>query len=161
MDKNGKLFGKISIVDLIVLLLVVAVAVGTIYRFMSPAAAVDQGDSAVNFTIRIDDVRDFTLINYHVGLRVYDRQTGQFIGHISSIESRSSYQPVPTFDGTIINAYRPGRITIYIEITAEGGRVAPGAIYVQGTYEITAGSIIYITTKYVQVSGVIDSVNVR
>ena len=161
MDKNGKLFGKISIVDLVVLLLIGVLAAGSIYRFTSPATAVDRGNVAVNFTVRIDDVRDFTLANYHEGLRVYDRQAGQFLGHISGLRHAPHYQPVAAFDGTVINAYRPGRLTIYLDITAEGGRTTPGAVYIQGTYELTAGSLIYISTRYVQVSGFIHSIYVR
>ena len=160
MDKNGKLFGKVSIVDLIVLLLVLVIAAGTVWRLTSPAAALNQADATVSFTVRIEGVRDFTLENYHVGLRVYDRQAAQFIGHISDIRHTDFYDSYPLFDGTIAWVPVPGRITIYLEITANG-RVTPTAVYVEGTYEIAAGSLRYINTKYVQTSGRIYSVDIR
>jgi len=160
MDKNGKLFGKISIVDLIVLLLVLAIAAGSVWRFTSPDAALNQADATINFTVRIEGVRDFTLENYRVGLRVYDRQAGQFIGHISNIRYTNFYESHPHFDGTVAWVAVPDRLTIYLDITANG-RVTPTAVYVEGTYEIAAGSLRYINTKYVQTSGRIYSVDIR
>ena len=160
MDKNGKIFGKISIVDLVVLLLVLVVAFGAVYRFASPSAAVDATVDVVDFTIRIDGVRDFTTVNYHEGLRVYDRQANQFIGHISGIRVEPQYQPIPLLDGSVVRASRPGHVTLYVDVVADG-RHAPEAIFIEGTYEINAGSVIYINTKYVQVVGTVYSVNVR
>jgi len=160
MDKNGKLFGKISIVDLVVALLILVIVAGTAWRFTSPAAALDQSNETIDVTIRIEAVRDFTLENYHAGLRVYDRQAGQFIGIIQDIRHTPFYETVSLLDGTIIWAPMPGRISIYLDIVADG-RVTPNAIYIEGTYEITAGSLIYINTKYVQTSGRIYSVDIR
>ena len=160
MDKNGKLFGKISIVDLVVAILIIVIVAGTAWRFTSPAAALSQSDAVVDFTIRIEGVRDFTLQYYHEGLRVYDRQAGQFIGHISGITSGPHYEPHPLLDGTVAWKRVPGRIAIYMDVVANG-RLTPTAVYIEGTYEITAGSLIYIRTKYVQTSGTIHSVDIR
>ena len=160
MDKNGKLFGKVSIVDLIILLLVLVITAGSIWRFTSPSAALDQSDATINYTIRIEGVRDFTLEYYSVGLRVYDRQAGQFIGHISDVRHTDFYELHPHFDGTLKWVAVPGRVTIFLDIVANG-RVTPTAVYVEGTYEIAAGSMRYINTKYVQTSGRIYSVDIR
>jgi len=160
MDKNGKLFGRVSVVDLVVLLLVLVIVAGTAWRLTSPAAALDQSDATIDFTIRIEGVRDFTLENYHVGLRVYDRQAAQFIGHIRDIRYTNFYELHPHFDGSLDWVAVPDRVTIYMDIVANG-RVTPTAVYVEGTYEIAAGSLRYINTKYVQTSGRIYSVDIR
>jgi len=160
MDKNGKIFGKISIVDLVVLLLVVVIAAGSVWRFTSPAAALDQSNETVNLTIRIDGVRDFTLSNYHRGLQVFDRQQSQYLGIITDIRHQQFYETVSLLDGTVTWRPMPGRLTIWLDIEAEG-RVTPTSIFVEGTYEITAGSLIYINTKYVQTSGMIYSIDIR
>ena len=161
MDKNGKLFGKVSIVDLIVLLLVLAIAAGSVWRFTSPAAALDQSDAVINYTIRIEGVRYFTLENYNLenypdGMRIYDRQAGQFIGRIRNVRHTNFYESHPLFDGSVARVAVPDRITLYLDIVANG-RVTPTAVYVEGTYEIAVGSLRYINTKYVQTSGRIYS----
>ena len=160
MDKNGKLFGKISIVDLVVILIVAVVAVGGIYRFTAPGATVSRGEATVDFTVRIEGPREFTLENYREGLRVYDNRSNQFIGHVVGVRHEQHELHRVLNDGSIIFAPWPGHVTIYLDIRAQG-RYTDTAIYVEGTYEITANSVIYIRTRYVEVEGRIHSVSVN
>lgn len=160
MDKNGKFFGKINIIDLAVILIILVVAVGAIYRFTAPGAQISRGEATVDFTIRIEGPREFTLVNYAPGLRVYDNRANQFIGHIVDFRYEPHYILQPLHDGTVISAQWPGHVTIYLDIQAQG-RYTDTAIYVEGTYEITANSVIYIRTRYVAVEGRIHSVNVH
>ena len=160
MDKNGKLFGKISIVDLVVILIILAIAAGAVYRFTAPGAQVARGEATVDFTIRVEGPREFTLVNYRPGLRVYDNRANQFIGHIVDFRYEPHYTFQPLHDGTIVAAQRPGHVNIYLDIQAQG-RTTDTAIYVEGTYEITANSVIYIRTRYVEVEGRIHTVSVH
>jgi len=160
MDKNGKLFGKISIVDLTVILLILVVASGTVYRFTSNSTTqFGTSNATVLFTIRISNVRDFTLDYYEEGLRVYDRVSNDYLGHIVSIESEPYYDFRHLFDGTLAEIPHPERINIYIDILASG-RISDNAIFVEGNYEVTVGSFINIITKYVEVSGRIHSLEI-
>ena len=161
MDKNGKLFGKISIVDLVVILLVLTVAVGTVYRFTAGATQVAEGDVTINYTIRIENVRAFTLYYYHAGLGVYDRQTGQFIGTIMDFTVTPHYAPQILENGEMVHAPFPDtHVNIYLEIETDG-RETDGAVYAQGTFEVAANSVTNIRTRYVQVEGIIHSVETR
>ncbi|MCL2354104.1 MAG: DUF4330 domain-containing protein [Defluviitaleaceae bacterium] len=160
MDKNGKLFGKISIIDLAVILLILVVAAGAIFRFTSPNAAVDTGDGDISFTIRIEGVRDFTLDYYFIGLPVHDRQTNQFIGVISSIDAVPHYVHQVLHDGSVATIAMPDHITIYLGLEASA-RIEDGGIYAQGNYAVAVGSIININTRYVQVQGRIYSLELQ
>jgi len=160
MDKTGKLFGKISVIDLAVILLIIALAAAGIYRFTASGATMSRGDATVNFTIRIEGVREFTADYYHEGLRVYDRRQNQFIGNITNVRTEPHYTFQALEDGTLIRALWPDHTVIFIDIKAQGRRT-PSAIFVEGTYEITANSIIYIHTRYIQVQGVIYSISVQ
>jgi len=160
LDKNGKLFGKISIVDLVVILIILVVAAGGVYRFTAPGAAVSRGDATVDFTIRIEGPRAFTLENYAPGLRVYDNRANQFIGHVVGFRYEPHTISRTLNDGRVIFAEWPDHVTIYLDVQAQG-RYTDTGIYVEGTYEITANSVIMIRTRYVEVEGRIDSVWVR
>ncbi|MCL2855625.1 MAG: DUF4330 domain-containing protein [Defluviitaleaceae bacterium] len=159
MDKNGKLFGKISIIDLAVILVVLVVAIGAIYRFTAPGAAVTRGDGTVNFTIILEGPRAFTLENYEPGLRVYDRRSNQFIGILTDFEYAQHYVHRTLDDGTTIQAAWPGHVDIYLHILAHG-HATDTAIYVEGTYEIAANAVIQIRTRYVEVEGRVHWVDV-
>jgi len=161
MDKNGKLFGKISIVDLTVLLLILVVGIGTIYRFSASAAQVDEAHTNIEFTVRIEGVRDFTLYYYHGGLPVHDRSTGQFIGTIAGVHVEPHYVLTTLNDGSIIMARMPDNyITIYLTIAA-AGRETDGAIFAEGTFEVAVNSTLNLRTRYVQVSGLIYDIAIR
>jgi len=161
MDKNGKLFGKISIVDLLVVLVVLVVAAGTVYRFASPATNFDDDGVTVDFVIRIEGVRTFTLPYYQGGLRVYDRQMGQFIGVIHDFHTATHYRSQVLHDGSVIFAPLPDNFTnVYLTIRASG-RETDGAIFVEGTYEVAVNSVRNIRTRYISVQGIIHSITVN
>ncbi|MDR2167421.1 MAG: DUF4330 domain-containing protein [Clostridiales bacterium] len=157
MGKSGKLFGKISIVDLIVILVVLIVAAGTIYRFTSPQTVVGQGDTPVEFVVRIEGVRNFTTPYYVPGLRVYDGLTNQFIGRLVDTHVEPHYPSVELTDGSIVYSYNPNHVVIYVRVEANG-RATADAILIEGTYEITANSNIFLQTRYIRVQGIVYSV---
>jgi len=159
MDKKGRLFGKISIVDLLVILLVLVVAGGTIYRFTADSTRFDDGDVTINYTIRVEGVRAFTVYYYHAGLRVYERMSNQFIGNIEDFRVVPHYQIHSLEDGSMVREYFPDtHVNIYIDITSPG-RQTPYGYFAQGTFEVAANSITNIRTRYVQVEGTIHSVS--
>ena len=160
MDTNGKIAGKISIIDIAVIAILLIVIAGMVYRFTASGAMVNRGDAMVDFTVRIEGVRDFTIENYQVGLSVYDRRSNQFIGTVTGFREEPSYQLVALNDGTMIHAALPERINVYVDIEANG-RTTYNAIFAEGTFEVTAGSIINMRTRFVEVQGTITSVNVR
>ena len=159
MDKNGKIAGKISIIDLIVILIIAAVAVGTIYRFAAPSASVDAGDVTIRYTIRIDEVRDFTLPYYQKGLHAFERSTNLPLGVIIDFNYEYRYGLYTLLDGTIVRARQPNVLVIYVHLEARG-RVTDGAIYVGGTRELNVGGHLYVRTRYVDVLSTVHSIEI-
>ena len=159
MDKNGKIAGKISIVDLLVLLMVIAVGLGAAYRFMAPNAQVDPGEATIEYTLRVAQTRDFTLEYYKVGLPVFERTTGLYMGTIVDVRSEPRYAHQSAPDGTVVIAHQPGVIVIHIDILASG-RETDNAIFVGGTQEINVGGLVGMRTKYVDVDTTVDYIRV-
>lgn len=164
MDKNGKIRGKISIVDLIVILIIVAIAAGSIYRFTSPATAVDPGEVTIDYTLRVAIVREMVLEYYErmaeQNLPVFDRNTNLYIGSVTNVRHQTRYGHEVLPDGSLVTARRPGEVVIYIYITAIG-RQTPNAIFVGGTREINVGGIIQMRSKYVDVETTVSDIRVR
>ncbi|MCL2753102.1 MAG: DUF4330 domain-containing protein [Defluviitaleaceae bacterium] len=157
MDKNGKIFGKISIIDLLVILAILAIIGGVAFRFLSPNAAISRGEAVITYTVRIDQVRDFTLVNYTEGLRVYEAVSNQFIGHLDSFRSEPRMQSETLLNGENIEVALPEHSVLYLTIKSYG-RQTDQAIFAGGTFEINAGSWINLATRYSQVFGRIISV---
>jgi len=159
MDKNGKIFGKISIVDLLVLVLVITVGAGLAYRFMAPAAQVDPGEVTIEYTLRVASTRDFLAEYYQIGLPTFERHTGLYLGTIIDVRTEPRYAHQPAPDGTVVLAHQPGVIVVSLDIRAIG-RVTDNAIFVGGTQEINVGGTVFMRTKYVDVETTVDDIRV-
>ncbi|MBQ7095763.1 MAG: DUF4330 domain-containing protein [Clostridia bacterium] len=85
MDEKGRIFGKINIFDLIVLLVVI---LGVAFMLLRPTAEEKQQAAAPRHTavivMEIEGVRDYIAEAYHVGDTVYEGTTE--IGVIKEIE---------------------------------------------------------------------------
>ena len=157
MDKNGKLFGKISILDIFVLVLIIGVAVGTVYRYTASDTTVFGGNATIQYTARISGVRTFTVGNYQVGLQCFDAKTSESIGVIRDVRVEPISEVMETLTGRLVLAERDDIVRIYLDIEATGIETEQ-AYLVNGNYEIKAGSELLLATKYVDVSTTIDSV---
>ena len=160
MDKNGKLFKKISVIDAFVVLIILILIGGTVYRFTAPAAAVDRGDAIIEYTLMIDGVRDFTLEYYQIGLDVFDRMRNQHIGRIVGVRYEPQYAWGTMLDGSIVHAPRPGVMVVFVDIEANG-RITDNSYFAEGTFEVRVGSIVNLGFKYIDVQSTVHTISVR
>ena len=161
MDKNGKIAGKISIIDLFVLLVIAVLIAGSIYRFTARAAQVDPGEARIEYVLRVAQARELAIKYYQdsIGLPAFDRVTGLHIGDITNVRHEARYPHMTLPDGSVVAVRHPGTAAIYIYITATG-RATDSAIYVGGTREINVGGTVFMRSKYVDVETVVNSINV-
>ena len=149
MDKRGKLFGKINVIDALVVFLIIALLGAVVFRFTSPGM-VRTADNRVEFTLMIEGVRDFTLPYYQPGLRVFDRRQNEHIGDIVNVRYEPLIVPMILDDGAIIMVERPGILRIFLDLEADT-RETESAILINGAYELRVGSRIMINTRYIDV----------
>jgi hypothetical protein len=160
VDENGKLFGKISVIDIFAVIALVGVISGTAYKFMSPRAAVASGEKTISYTLEIFGVRSFTFDNYHAGDLCFDKKTGTRIGEIVAKSQKIHRERVSLANGSVILAERPDTIAISLDIETKGSETETG-FFSGGTYELKAGSEVQLNTKYMEVYGTIRSVAVK
>jgi len=160
MDKNGKLFGKLSIVDAIALLFLLVVTAGIVYRYASPNAKVVSSDDKITYVLQIEGVRDFTEEYYskEENLKCFDSKNGEAIGIIKKVESQSYKKYSLGLDGVPRWIERPKTVTIYLTIEATG-RETDDAYYIGGTYKLRIGGEIPLATKYSSVVTTIVAIN--
>ena len=82
IDKNGRLFGKISVIDVVVVLLVVILAVALRYKAQLPQTSTGTVDPQITFTLWVRNQRPEILDAIHIGDGLYDpeRSTGGSLG---------------------------------------------------------------------------------
>ncbi|MDR1209123.1 MAG: DUF4330 domain-containing protein [Clostridiales bacterium] len=158
MIKQGKLFGNVSLIDIFVLIVVLGVIAGGIYKFTSPETASGQNRATIVYTLRVEGVRAFTFDYYHPGDLCFDRKTEEAIGAIAGVRQEQFEQRTILEDGSVVFAPVPDLITVYVDIETEG-RETGAAYYSGGNYELKAGSEIPFMTRWIVVQGIIDDVH--
>ena len=141
IDEKGRLFGKVSIVDIAVILFVVVVAVALVWRFVGmkdETARVE--DVKCSYECVVDNVRieSVNAIKNDIGSDVYDSQ-GRKIGTLVSAEEMPYETEIKTDRGDIRIAEVPDKYSVKIKFEGTGKKANSG--YVSGAgYEISIGS---------------------
>lgn len=128
IDKKGKLFGKINIIDLCILLVIVVGISGMIFTVAkiknnsSVLSSDKKGEAAtVEVGLLLKEVRDVTRDAIIVGDEVFTTTKGTSLGKITKIESTQSKRTVVTDNGEVYSAIVPEKydVTIYVETQAK------------------------------------------
>ena len=153
MDKNGKIGGKVSIIDILVVVLVVAVIVGIVARYGSSVTG------AVKSNKQFESVRQYTVDALEKKGKVTDKKSEKDLGEIVDVQVENATLQSTTASGELKNPELPGRYTCYVTIRATGKESDDNYILEDST-ELSVGRNVDLYSKYVKTSGDIKSVKV-
>lgn len=159
--KNGKVFGKINILDFFVLLLIGLLIVGAVIKFGKFNDRTEETSAqTLEYKIEVKGIRDFTINALESGDIVYDSQTGINIGTITNIEKKSAETYDTAENGETMTVYNPYRYDMIITIETPGD-ASKDAYYANKTIELKLDSEKKIETKYVKTTGKIIDINAK
>lgn len=159
MDKNGKIGGKISIIDIAVILLIVLAAAGIGMRFMSSATTAATSNVTLRYVVKINAVRSFTVDALKKGTLITDKKSEMKLAEIKDIEVSESRMQSTTANGEIKWATLPDKYSCLVTIEAHGRESEDGYL-LDDTTEVSVGRMVELYTKYVKTSGEIIKVEV-
>ena len=163
IDEKGRLFSKISIVDILVLIFVVCAALFVGLKFFAPAENITGAqETAYEYTFKVENVRQASVdaLKRSEGKSVYDSK-GTFLGTLKQIVSTETYKDAVTMpDGTMISAEVPDKYSVkaVVDVTA---RKTTDSIMVSNKAELSVGSHLSITTPEITVEVVITGINAK
>lgn len=159
-DSKGKIFGKISIVDLLVIILLVVAIVGAYVRFNGNNVGAVNQTTEFNYMITIREIRE-TNKNLLVESVGTDFRLGGKIsssmGTLTDVEVKESVTEVEKTDGTIVSAKVPEKYDVVLTLKVNGSETDTG-YYTPEMYEVCAGKEITLTNIKCNVTGFIDKV---
>lgn len=157
MDKNGKIKGKFSVIDLFVIILVIAVIAGIAVRYGAKATTAVRSSELFECEIEVSNVREFTVKALEKGGVITDKKSEVEIGEIVGVKAEPADFESTTADGRIIETILPDRYNCMVTIRAKG-KVSDDAYIMDDSNELSVGRNIDIFSKYVKTSGDIKSV---
>ena len=156
IDKNGRLFGKISIIDLLVILVVAVLALAL--HTKNNEQEITSGstpDAVITYQVKAEAIPDSVASSIRVGDRMYetDRSTGGSIGEIVAIEDLGEGTRWAALqDGTVILA--PVEGTRDLLLTIEGrGIESNGHFLINRIYELGYNAARNFSNQYAQFVG--------
>lgn len=157
LDKKGKLFGKINIIDLCAVIIVIAAIAGFGARFASSAAKNARETVKFLYTVEIDGVRKYTVDALDKKGIVTDLKGKSVIGEIKDVSVQPMKTQSFTADGRMVFAEVPEKYTILVEIEGEG-KESDNSYFVGNDVELSVGTTLSMTTKYANSSGKVKSI---
>jgi len=150
IDKEGRLFGKISIIDLASLVLFILLA----FMFLKQLGVIGHKQVAVSLdnieiTFYQEEVNDFTAESIEVGQPTKETLKNVSFGEITNIEIGQPISWDKDPDGKQVSSSREGYNSIYITTETKGKLTENGAIlggeeyYVGQTIMFKAGNAIF------------------
>lgn len=160
IDEKGKIFGVISAIDILVVIVLVVLGAAVYVRFFSSSttAVSVAKDDAFTYQLNVQEVRYATYEALRVGDYLYDKENGTKLGQITDISCKPAMGDYPLADGTIVYAPVVDRYEVLLTISAEG-MVSNGRYYASRIYEIMTNSRVEFYTKYCITSGLVWTID--
>jgi hypothetical protein len=148
IDEKGRLFGKVSVIDVLVLLAVVILAIAAFTKFnvyQNPLTTDNTVD--VIYTLEIPAIRYSNANIIRAGDKVYSLETGANIGTVVGVEIREAEAIEDKMDGTFVIARVYERYDVFLTVEARCSS-SNGRYYADRTFELNANAEHKIYTKY-------------
>jgi len=139
IDEKGRLFGKISIIDIIIVIAVIGLGFGYVYKRTS--AVVQQiitADTTFYVTLVAEKIRSFSVEAVNEGDIFYKQHEQQPLGKVIGIHSEQAKDIMLKTDGTAVLAPVEDRYDLYITLEVTGSINETG-YYINGNMQISEG----------------------
>lgn len=157
MDKNGKINGRFSIIDLFVIILAAVLVVGIAVRYGAKATTAVKSSEEFECVLNVNNVRSYTVKALEKKGVITDKKSEVELGEIIAVEVKDAEFQSTTADGRIVMTNLPDRYNCKVTIRAKG-KVSEDAYVMNDSNELSVGRNMDIFSKYVRTSGEIMKV---
>lgn len=160
IDKNGKLFGKVSIIDILISIALIVCIIGIVVRFSANYGDKLYKKTEIKYTYKVSGVRQAGVDALLKKGKLFDNKTNNCMGEITDakVEKASDYGVLA--DGRILNVTIPERYNVILTVELEG-KYSTSAILTPDNDPIEAGSTVFLLTKWATTQGMITDVEIK
>ena len=160
IDEKGRLFGKINVIDLcVVLVLVLAVA-----GFFVKNASFDKAEKTtapITYTLKVKAVRMQTVNELIAtkGKEIRTPKLNELLGTIEEVTYTDAHDFVVDKNGSYVTSIQPDKYDVTVIVTTNGSET-PKGIYTEGGKQLFIGEGVGIDTGNAETSGEIMNIKV-
>ncbi len=169
INSNGKIFGKISIVDVLIIILIIAAIFGAYFRFSNnPSDTKVESASTLGeyektdfyYTISIKEIRENNknhLIEAVGEEFCLNGDTSFPMGNLEAYELEEAKTLVYLTDGSVVSKTIPGKYDVNLTFKINGYE-NKGGFFTKQLYELCAGRSYSISSLHCSVYGTIENI---
>ena len=160
VDNNGKLFGKVNLVDVgIVLLLVLAVA--AVGAKIAKEKVLGKESAVIRYTLLAEGVRRQSVDAINKSYeKVVDAENEDELGKIVDVKVEKAKKLVELPDGTFKESEYPDKFDLYVTVETNG-TVSKNGYFTDSGKKLLYGDTIGINNGYSQMFGMIEKIEVK
>ncbi|MGI6776488.1 MAG: DUF4330 domain-containing protein [Acetivibrionales bacterium] len=146
VNKKGRLFGKVNVIDLFVMLVIIAVIAGVGYTYINrnKEASFSRNLEDIQVEFYQEEVNDFTAKSIKIGDPVRESVQNASFGRVTDIKIEEAVSWIKTGDGKNISAPKPGYSSVYITMEAKGIIGSNGVTIDNSVYRIGQTMVLYV-----------------
>ncbi len=157
LKQDGKLFGKISIIDIGALLAAIVLIVGIAIRFSGNEAVQVTAGKNLECVVLVENVRQYNVDALKKGGAVFDKETKEYIGEITEVTSQPATHLLTMADGSCREVLLENRYDAYVTI-AFSGKVSDTGYYTDTNRQMSVGASLNMNAKFSQCESKIQEV---
>ena len=148
IDEKGRIGGRVSIIDALVILVVIILIIAVYSRFnVVETPALAPVTYEVTYSIFIPTIRESNANLLRPGDAVFSTDTGVNIGRIIHVEISPAFNPETKLDGTMVMAEFHERVNVTITLVTQAS-ISEGRIFADRTFELNENAHNRIHTKF-------------
>ncbi len=158
IDGKGKLFGKVSLIDIFIILLIIASVFIVINRF-GGNNSFSGADKEITYTILVEGVREptYNALTDEKHTAITEKETGRELGNIVSVEKKDSYIPSSLANGDYKLVKNEGRYDLTVTVKVYGSE-AVNSYYASSGRQLMVGEDINFTSEILETNGIVTSI---
>lgn len=143
MDKNGKIGGKVNLIDLLIIIVLVVVVAFVGYRFIGQDSVGVVNDTPVTVKLISSEVPNFVVDKLTDGMEVRDFTENNALGSITDIEVDEPYSYTVTDEGNTVELKNPTCSSVIVT-TEVNGTLDENGLTIGGTrYGVGHSLVVY------------------
>jgi len=156
IDKNGRLFGLVSLIDLAVLAIAAVLVAALLMKdTASPIVNIAAPMDDISYELTISNMPEGRLNSLKVGDTLYDNETYNPVGTIADIKTEDCVISILKADGTFDYATVEGRYNVVLTVDAKAITDERQHIYVNRSSLVALGWSLNVYTQASTFSGLI------
>ncbi|MCL2286851.1 MAG: DUF4330 domain-containing protein [Firmicutes bacterium] len=150
IDNSGRIKGRVSIVDIVLVVAILVLVAGFVYRQTSDRIGqILRPDTPILVTVQGDGLRHFITESVSIGDVFYRQHERTAIGTVVDIHIEPAMDYLHRSDGTAVLAVSEGRYRILITLEATGSVVYGRGYFINGLDHLAPGGEIALISNRV------------